>query len=170
MPNPGQKVKTPFRFFECIALVMPTGKKASNLREFVELLKVVPPEVICHHLHHFFLKAVFQPWDYANDFAHWAAFGLEDFALAEKLSNLDPYSQSDIENLRETVVDIIEDHMWESPMIPWARPGSEFFFNQSLTLVVPTGIEVKNLIEFKQGLAQLQLRSPVPEIRTQIRR
>lgn len=159
MKNPNQKAKTPFRFFECIALFMPTGKKASNLREFVELVKVVSPQVLFHHLHQFFLKGVFQPWYYPNDFAHWAAFGLEDFVLAEKLSNLDPYSFPDIENLRETIVDIIEEHMWESPIVPWARPGQEFFFNESYTIVVPTGVEAKSLVEFKKGMTQVNIGS-----------
>jgi len=154
-----KKAKTPFRFFECIALFMPTGKKAANLREFVELVKVVSPQVIFHHLHQFFLKGVYQPWDYPNDFAHWAAFGLEDLVLAEKLSNLDPYNFSDIEKLREAVVDIIEEHMWESPIIPWSRPGQEFFFNESYTIVVPTGIEAETLSEFKEGLNQVNIGS-----------
>jgi len=149
-----KKAKTPFRFFECIALFMPTGKKAANLREFVELVKVVSPQVIFHHLHQFFLKGVYQPWDYPNDFAHWAAFGLEDLVLAEKLSNLDPYNFSDIEKLREAVVDIIEEHMWESPIIPWSRPGQEFFFNESYTIVVPTGIEAETLREIKRTVPE----------------
>ena len=148
-----------FRFYECIILVMPTGKKAVNLREFAELLKVVNPRVIFHHLHQFFIKPVHQPRDYPNDFAHWAAFGLEDFKLAEKLSNLAPFRFSDIESLREALVDIIEDHMWESPIVPWARPGSEFFFNESTTIVTPTGIEAKNLTEFENALIKVNTSS-----------
>jgi len=138
---------------------MPTGKKAVNLREFAELLKVVSPRVISHHLHQFFIKPVHQPWDCPNDFAHWAASGLEDFKLAEKLSNLAPFRFSDIEDLREALVDIIEDHMWESPIIPWARPGSEFFFNESTTVVTPTGIEAKNLTEFENALIKVNTSS-----------
>ena len=159
MSNPNQLAKIPFEFYECNILIMPTGKKAANLREFAELLKVVSPRVISHHLHQFFIKPVHQPWDYPNDFAHWAAFGLEDFKLAEKLSNLAPFRFSDIEDLREALVDIIEDHMWESPIIPWARPGSEFFFNESTTIVIPTGIEAKNLTEFQNALIKVNTSS-----------
>lgn len=159
MSNPNQLAKIPFEFYECNILIMPTGKKAVNLREFAELLKVVSPRVIFCHLHQFFIKPVHQPWDYPNDFAQWAAFGLEDFKLAEKLSNLAPFRFSDIEDLREALVDIIEDHMWESPIIPWARPGSEFFFNESTTIVIPTGIEAKNLTEFQNALIKVNTSS-----------
>ena len=159
MSNPSKIAKVPFKFYECIILVMPTGKKAANLREFAELLKVVGPRVLFHHLHQFFIKPVHQPRDYPNDFAHWAAFGLEDFMLAEKLSNLAPFRFSDVEGLREALVDIIEDHIWESPIIPWARPGSEFFFNESTTMVIPTGIEAKNLIELENALIKVNTSS-----------
>ena len=155
MANPNKLAKIPFDFYECIILIMPTGKKATNLREFAELLKVVNPRVIFYHLYQFFIKPVHQPRDYPNDFAHWAAFGLEDFKLAEKLSNLAPFRFSDIEDLREALVDMIEDHMWESPIIPWARTGSEFFFNESTTIVIPTGIQAKTLKEFKNALIKV---------------
>jgi hypothetical protein len=159
MSDPNQPARIRFKFYECIILIMPTGKKAVNLREFAELLKVVSPRVISHHLHQFFIKPVHQPRDCPNDFAHWAASGLEDFKLAEKLSNLAPFRFSDIEDLREALVDIIEDHMWESPIIPWARPGSEFFFNESTTVVTPTGIEAKNLTEFENALIKVNTSS-----------
>ncbi len=159
MSKAKRPAKTPFEFYECIILVMPTGKKAANLREFAELLKVVSTRVMFHHLHQFFIKPVHQPWDYPNDFAHWAAFGLEDFKLAEKLSSLAPYRFSDVEDLRESLVDIIEDHMWESPIIPWARSGSEFFFNESTTIVIPTGIKARNLTEFENALIKVNTSS-----------
>ncbi len=155
MASPNKLAKIPFEFYECIILIMPTGKKAANLREFAELLKVVNPRVIFYHLHQFFVKPIYQPWDYPNDFAHWAAFGLEDFKLAEKLSNLAPFRFSDIEDLREALVDMIEDHMWESPIIPWARAGSEFFFNESTTIVIPTGIQARTLTEFRNALVKV---------------
>lgn len=148
-----------FQFSECITMVMPTGAKASNLREFLYILKGVDKNVIFHHLYQFFQKHDFQIWDYPNDFARWAAESLNDFALAEKLSNLDPYRYYSIEELREIIVDIIEEHIWEIPSIPWARPGFEFYFNDSLSIVLPTQIVVNNLSDFEKALTQVSSNS-----------
>ena len=47
--------------------------------------------------------------EYPNDFAAWAHYGLHDDSLAEKLAILDPTEFSDLEDLRQIVLDVIEE-------------------------------------------------------------
>jgi hypothetical protein len=82
----------PFEFTDYALLVMPTGRSASNLREFLNGIREVPVGVIHHHLYGAALHHQLRAWDHPNDFAIWAAESLEDHALAEKLAALDPYA------------------------------------------------------------------------------
>lgn len=153
------RAKEPFRFNECFIIHMPTGENAANLKEFLSLLRRADEEVIYHHMYQAFLGHSFQLWDYPNDFARWAARSLGEPALAEKLSSVDPFSFADIGELKERVIDIVEEHLWDNPSPPWARPGYEFFFSRSATLVIPTDVVVYTLKEFVEGLKELGLGS-----------
>ncbi|MFB0528149.1 MAG: DUF5752 family protein, partial [bacterium] len=43
------KAKQPFHFYTRLNLIEFTGKKATNLRELVDIMKEVPGSVIYHH-------------------------------------------------------------------------------------------------------------------------
>ncbi len=141
-----------FRFYDYITIISPTGQKASNLREFLNILEESEDNVIFHHLFQAHLKHQSKDWEYPGDFANWASDSLEDFTLAEKLGNFNPYDFTTIAEAKEVLIEIIEGHMYELPNIPWVRPGFEFYFSYATTIVIPSGIEVKNLIEFRDFL------------------
>jgi hypothetical protein len=144
-----------FQFYECIPTVMPTGRWAANLREFLHTVREVEPSVIFHHVFQAHLKHQFDIWEYPNDFAEWAANCLEDMVLAEKLASLNPYDLAETEQVREAIVEIVEEHLWGKPTVPWARPGFEFFFNDSKTVVIATGVECSDLRGFARALRQV---------------
>jgi hypothetical protein len=83
--------------------------------------------------------------DYRNDFAVWAKLYLGDRDLAERLGSLDPYSFASMEELRGATLEVIDERLSELTMIPWARPGDEFFFMESNTVVFDTGARITNL-------------------------
>lgn len=141
-----------FRFYDYITIISPNGQRASNLREFLNILEESEDNVLFHHLFQSQLKHHSKAWDYTNDFANWASDSLEDFALAEKLGNFDPYDFSTIAEAKDRLVEIIEEHMWDLPNIPWVRPGFEFYFSYSTSIIIPSGINVNNLREFKDSL------------------
>ncbi len=141
-----------FRFYECIPTVMPTGKWASNLRELLHTTREVEPSVIFHHVFQAHLKHQFDVWEYPNDFAEWAAHCLEDMVLAEKLAGFNPHDYTGVEHVREAIVEIVEGHLWGKPTVPWVRPGFEFFFNDSRTVVIATGVECSDLAGFAKAL------------------
>jgi hypothetical protein len=146
------KKKENFNFFDSITLLSPTGQKASNLKEFLHILEESEDKVIFHHLYKPQMKSFQKMGEYPNDFANWAAYGLEDVAMAEKLANFDPYDFQKVSQAREKLVEIIEEHMWDLPNIPWVRPGSEFFFSSATSIVLPLDIEVCNIAELRDSM------------------
>lgn len=151
--------KDPFWFRECFLMTMPLGRKAVNLRELLQALKEVDTEVLHYHLLQSRL-AVTQPVvEYPNDFALWAATALQDVKLAEKLSSFDPLEYDDLEQVRQAMVDILEDYLWDLPSVPWARPGFEFHFCMASMVVIRAEIPATTLREFCHAMGKVGLDS-----------
>ena len=146
-----KKIK-PFVFCECTNLIQPTGKRAENARQLLSLIGKVEPGVIYHHTHQFFLKASVEVPEYPNDFAVWAADVLEERALAEKFASLDLYAFTNVEEIRKGLVSTLKTYLAENPEPRAARPGDEFFFNDTVTLVLPVDPPVKTIGEFIRTL------------------
>ncbi|MEW6601950.1 MAG: DUF5752 family protein [Nitrospirota bacterium] len=136
----------PFEFKQCVNVLKSTGRKAKGLRELRDILAVVSDESIFHHTYQYFLKG--HILEYTNDFAHWAGESLEERALSERLSNIDPYSFKSINDLRNELLNEIDDYLKGFPEPREAMPGDEFYFNETITLTFLVGIRVKNLAEF----------------------
>lgn len=142
----------PFKFYECVAMVKMTGRRASDIMELLEILKTISPESIFHHMHQYFLKPHIVSPEYPNDFAVWVSGELGDDSLAEGLANLNPYGYEDIEDVRGELVRIIVDHLRDCPPPSPVLPGKEFFFNEAVTIVVPTGLEAASVEELVKAL------------------
>jgi len=140
------EVTTDFEFRQCVSILKSTGKKARNLRELREIISLVSDESIFHHTYQYFLKG--HILEYTNDFAHWAGESLEERALAEHLSSIDPYDFSSIDKLRNRLLNAIDEYLKKFPEPREAMAGEEFYFNQTITLIFPVGIRVQNLAEF----------------------
>ncbi|BCB95436.1 hypothetical protein JZK55_03580 [Dissulfurispira thermophila] len=136
----------PFEFKQCVSILKSTGKKAKNLRELRDAIAVVSDESIFHHTYQYFLKG--HVLQYTNDFAHWAGESLEERALSEHLSNIDPYSFKNINELRQELLNVIDGYLEYFPEPREAMIGDEFYFNETITLIFPMSIRVKNLAEF----------------------
>ncbi len=134
---------TPFEIKDCILLVRMSGLlPAVNLRELRDRLAVCTGNVLYHHFCETPLRVTFDNPDYRNDFAVWVYQYLGDRALAERLGILDPYDFASFEELRAEVLDILDEHLSELTMVPWARPGDEFRFREATTIVFDTGERV----------------------------
>lgn len=136
----------PFEFRQCVSILKSTGKKAKNLRELRDAIAVVSDESIFHHTYQYFLKG--HILEYTNDFAHWAGESLEERALSEHLSNIDPYVFKNIDELRQELLNAIDSYLENFPEPRESMTGDEFYFNETITLIFPVGIRVKNLAEF----------------------
>lgn len=139
-----------FEFRECVKLLKATGRKAKNLRELRDLMEIISPDSIYHHTYEYFFKL--HVLEYTNDFARWVGETLEIRALAEVLSNIDPYRGLSIEELRMEFITHIDNHLARFPAVRQAREGGEFHFNETVTFVFRAGLRAKNLAEFLMAL------------------
>jgi hypothetical protein len=152
MVSADQLAPNPFWFSECIAMPMPTGKTAVNLRDLLQTLRDVNESVLSYHLWQSRMSIAHPEVEYPNDFAAWAANALHDNRLAEKLSVIDPFSFENMEQIREALVDLLEEYLWNLPSVPWARPGFEFFFCDASIIVLRSQIVARTLSEFLSGI------------------
>ncbi|MFA5353564.1 MAG: DUF5752 family protein [Thermodesulfovibrionales bacterium] len=143
-------VNEAFEFKQCVSLLKATGRKAGDLRELREILSSVSDESLFHHTYQYFLKG--HILEYTNDFAQWAGENLEERALSEELSNIDPYDYSEMTALRERLISVIEAYIGRFPEPRAVMEGAEFYFTETVTLVFPAGIRAKNLAELLMGV------------------
>jgi hypothetical protein len=153
------KNKSIFKFYDYALIISPTGQKASNLKEFLNILLESEDNVIYYHLFQSPIKHHLRYPVHPNDFGNWAADALGDFALAEKLANFDPFDFNEISSVKNEIINIIEEHLWDLPTVPWTRPGFEFYFCSSIALIFDSGISATNLNQFKDGILKVSANS-----------
>ena len=136
----------PFEFRQCVSVVKSTGKKAKNLKELRKLVAQVGDESIFHHVCQYFLKG--HILEYTNDFAQWAGENLEERALAERLTCIDPYTLKSVESVRIELLREVDDFLSHFPEPHDVIPGNEFYFNETINLIFPIGVQARNLAEF----------------------
>lgn len=97
--GPGEE----FYFLRSISFIAPTGRQASDLREFVEALGQITLDSLYFHV----FEARLRLPGGKNDFANWIETSLGDRKLAGRVSSLDPYAYT-LDDLRKTLIRIIE--------------------------------------------------------------
>lgn len=140
----------PFEFRECVSILKSTGEKAKTLRELRDIIARISEDSIFHHTFQYFLKG--HIYEYTNDLAQWAGESLEEEALSEHLSSVDPYEFKTIDDLRGELLAVIDRYLGEFPEPREAMPGDEFHFNETVTLIFPVGTKAENLAEFLMGI------------------
>jgi hypothetical protein len=146
----------PFRIKDCALIVRMAGVgQALNLRELYDRITICPADSIYHHFCETPLRPSFDDPDYRNDFAVWSHYALNDEILAERLGVLDPYNFKDMEDLRQTVLDIIDERLSELSHFPWAKSGSAFSFLQAHTVVFDTDRYFESPEELPLVLSQM---------------
>ena len=113
--NLDQPAENPFWFRECFLMPMPIGKKGINLRELLQALRELDESVLYYHIFQSRLAITQPAEEYPNEFARWAANDLQDAKLAEKLSSFDPFDYDNLTQLRQAVVDILVEYLWDIP-------------------------------------------------------
>jgi hypothetical protein len=131
---------TPFAVQDCALITIASGTKAQNLREFREGLEKVSEGSLYHHFWGRLLRPQFDEPEYNNDFASWAYRGLHDKKLAEQLSMVIPTDFEDLESLRQEVLEVVEQRLDASELVPWARADQQFHFLHSQVVVFDTGL------------------------------
>jgi hypothetical protein len=145
-----------FEFVACSELIQILGLRADNERELAEILEGVSPDCVHYHTHGHFLRHGFVGAPYPNDFATWAAIQVRDRVLGERLGMVSPLDFASLEELREEILTIIDDHLSHLSIVPRVVFGEPFDFMQSRIVEVPTGVTAGTLVEFRAGLATIQ--------------
>lgn len=157
---PLKKAKDPFRFMTQMSLTEITTRRARNLMELLEHLKEAPDSVIYHHTHRFLVQHQYLSPEPPNDFAYWVSAALQEEVLAEKLSAIDTVRFATIGDLRMKIVKTIEEYLARSPgPVRDASPGEDFAFMRSLSFVLPTSYEARDLEEFSRALKKISVYS-----------
>ncbi len=147
---------TAFQVKDCALLVRMSGlPPAINLRELRERIAQCGDNVLFHHFCETTLRGTFDNPDYRNDFAVWAKTYLGDRVLAERLGILDPYDFSSLGELRAATLEVIDERLGESTMIPWARPGDELYFMEATTVVFDTGVRISHPRELAAAIGAM---------------
>ncbi len=92
-----------FHFIKSLSFVVPTRYEATDLKEFRDILEKITIDSIYFHIFESRLRIEKK----TNDFSLWIEMSLENKELADKISGLDPYTQT-MENLRHRIIQIIE--------------------------------------------------------------
>jgi len=148
-----------FRIFDCALVAIATGEKAQNLRELRDMLKIAHPGCFYYHFWGGLLHPHFDDPEFQNDFAVWASHNLHDSKVSEQLSVIDPKLFPDIEDLRQEVVEIVEERLSESEHVPWVKTGQEFHFIRSQIVIFDTGVSYMNPKDFLDIIPGMSLGS-----------
>jgi hypothetical protein len=147
--------KHPFVFIGCVELRQALDRRATDERELMDRLEEVPAGSVFYHTHGYFLRHRPVTIAYGNDFASWVAVQVRDQVLAERLAVVNPFEFQSLEDLREELVGIINDHLLRLSSVPRVEFGEHFHFQQSHIVEVELGPPVTTLEEFRSGLAEV---------------
>lgn len=149
----------PFVVKDCALSAIATGRRAQNLRELRDALLTVHPGSIYFHFWGGLLRPGFDDPEYNNDFASWARHMLHDAKLAERLGVIDPADFSNIEELRQEVIDVIEERLDETEFLSWAPRDRQFHFIRAQTVVFDTRRRIKHPRELASMLPGMSVGS-----------
>lgn len=132
----------PFYIKNCALAAIATGEKAGSLIELRDKLLVTHTGCIYYHFWGSRMHSEFVYPEYHNDFASWAFHHLHDLTLAERLSVIDPTDYNHLEQLREKLLDVIEERIDETAMVHWTTKEQFFHFIRSKIIVFETPYQI----------------------------
>ena len=149
----------PFRFVTHLTLTELTGRRARDLLDLLRHLKIVPLSVLYYHTHHFLEQHHTLSPTPPNDFAFWVTNVLQETSVGERLAAIDTIQFSSLASLRDTIVSTIESYLMTAKSLRPAPEGSDFFFMNSRSFLLPTPYEAHTLEEFAQALQKVSIHS-----------
>lgn len=128
---------------DCALVSVSTGEKAFTLAELAEKLKRIDRACVYHHFWSRHLRPSFDHPEFHNDFAAWVHMELRDRVLAERLNLIAPQEYNDIEELREALILLIQERVFEDEHLGWRKAENPFYFVKSQLIIFDTGIRLK---------------------------
>ena len=145
-----------FIFDTELRLVVLTGITVRSLKALRAELPRVPGSSIFFHTHQEYLAHDFQRSAHYNDFARWVSQALREEALAEKLAAIDLLAFTTIRELRDAVIETVDEYLGElGHPSNECRPEEAFHFCRSRSFVLPTGIVADDVDDFFRKVASI---------------
>ncbi|MBW1989534.1 MAG: hypothetical protein JRI97_08305 [Deltaproteobacteria bacterium] len=148
-----------FTIQDCALAAIATGVEAQNLRELRDRLMSINRDSIYYHFWGGMLRPRFEDLEFRNDFAVWAHHGLHDPVLAERLGIIDPTDFPTLDELRDELLDTIEERLDETEIVPWAKPENRFHFIRSQIVVFDTHLTVRSPEELAKAVPHMSVGS-----------
>lgn len=145
----------PFAIKDCALAAIATGRRAQNLKELRTELETIDLDSVYYHFWGGLLRPQFDDPRFSNDFARWAHSPLNNTALAERLSVIDPTDFSDLEELRQEVIEVLEEELDRSEVLPWTTREEQFHFIRSQIVVFDTHRTVERPGDLPEAVASM---------------
>ncbi|MBD3179847.1 MAG: hypothetical protein GF417_09725 [Candidatus Latescibacteria bacterium] len=139
-----------FQIKDCALASMATGLRAQNLKELKKNISEVESESLYYHFWAGLLQPRLGDPEYNNDFASWVRHTLHDKVLAERLGMIDPTEHPDLEELRERLIDILEERLDEVEYLSWCKIDEQFHFITSQIVIFDTENEIRKPAELTE--------------------
>lgn len=148
-----------FAIKDCALLTIATGRRIYTLGELRDSLAGISTDSIYHHFWGGLLQPRFEEREYNNDFAAWVRHGLHDGALAERLAVVDPREYADLEELRQELVELVDERLDEEEFLHWVRATRGFEFMRAQIVVFATDKFLRTPSELRDLLPTLPISS-----------
>jgi hypothetical protein len=148
-----------FAIKDCALGSIATGRRAQTLRELRDILRDVHPGCIYHHFWGTLLRPQFSDREYNNDFASWCHHYLHDDLAAERLAVVDPADYTDMEELRQELIEVIDARLDETELMLFARGDQQFHFARGVMVVFDTHRRLADPKELVNALPQMSVGS-----------
>lgn len=139
----------------CSLAAIATGEKASSLVELRDKLLTIDEGSVYYHFWGGRMNPRFVETQHHNDFASWAYHRLHDRVLAEKLNVIDPTEFSNLEALRQEVLETIEKRLDDYDMVVWTKKEDRFSFIRSLVIVFESAFSLSQPQDLKETIPSL---------------
>ncbi|AEH44474.1 hypothetical protein Thein_0593 [Thermodesulfatator indicus DSM 15286] len=146
-----------FHVKDCSLVSISLGVKAYVLAELLDHVREVEEGCIYHHFWARQLRPSFDHPEFHNDFAAWVHRELHDYVLAERLNLIAPHEFENLEELREELINVLEERFDEHADLPWRKADKPFYFVKSQIVVFDTGRRIshpKKVAEVLPGFSQ----------------
>lgn len=148
-----------FGIKDCTLAILATGRRAQTLRELRDVIRDVHVGSIYHHFWGTLLRPQFFDREYNNDFAAWCNQSLHDNTAAERLAVIDPADFSDLEDLRQELIEVIDERLDETEVMLFTRADQQFHFVRSVIVVFDTHKRLTEPSELVEALPLMSIGS-----------
>jgi len=136
-----------------------TGRKADTLKALLHLIKTCSGSSIFYHTFSAFLKLREAQVPYNSDFAIWVYRSLNEIALAERMMAIDFSEYSTLEDMRNRLMTIMEEHERQRPPAFQKRGDEPFYLHDVQRFVYLTDKFAYDLKSFREILPTISVYS-----------